>query len=305
MTGHITGHITRGWLAFRGKIYPKGFLPRSLPRHRPPTPKTAHGAAHQKEYTADKLRTHLPVHHGPVIAKLGNTPSHSPSSTLANSLFSPLFQQLLAGETARQEDLPSTQAHAQERPQKGSQASVMAHLTPVFSPVSRAAAATVSTSASAAEVETLSPSLLARSAQSTLPTNSTAKKFPLGTAFDGFFRESGERHGISPALLAAVARAESSLNPRAVSPAGAQGLMQLMPGTARELGVRDPFHPAQAIEGAARYLSAQLHRFGSVEKALAAYNAGPGNVLKYQGVPPFSETEKYIARITTMLKGTA
>ena len=93
-------------------------------------------------------------------------------------------------------------------------------------------------------------------------------------------------------------RAESGFNPRALSPKGAQGLGQLMPGTARLLGVRDAWDPAQNLEGAVRYFAAQLERFGDVALALAAYNAGPHRVVQYGGVPPFRETRAYVARIT-------
>ena len=118
-----------------------------------------------------------------------------------------------------------------------------------------------------------------------------------GSAFSDLFATAGARYGVRPELLAAVARAESSLNPRAVSPAGAQGLMQLMPATARGLGV-DPFDPAQAVDGAARLLSQHLQRYGgSTELALAAYNAGPGAVARYDGVPPYRETQNYIRRV--------
>jgi soluble lytic murein transglycosylase-like protein len=96
-------------------------------------------------------------------------------------------------------------------------------------------------------------------------------------------------------------RAESGFNPRALSPKGAQGLGQLMPGTARQLGVRDAWHPEDNLDGAARYLSAQLERFGDVSLALAAYNAGPHRVVQYGGVPPFRETRAYVARITAAL----
>lgn len=124
---------------------------------------------------------------------------------------------------------------------------------------------------------------------------------PPGTPYAELFAAAGAEHGVSPALLTAVARAESNFNPRAVSHAGAQGLMQLMPGTARGLGVTDSFDPAQAVDGAARLLAGHLKQFGSVELALAAYNAGPGAVQKYGGVPPFRETQAYVAKIVKEL----
>ena len=97
-------------------------------------------------------------------------------------------------------------------------------------------------------------------------------------------------------LFRALVEAESSYNPTAVSPKGAYGLGQLMPGTARGLGV-DPRDPSQNLDGAARYLLAQLATFKDVDLALAAYNAGPHRVVEYSGIPPFSETRTYIARI--------
>ena len=110
------------------------------------------------------------------------------------------------------------------------------------------------------------------------------------------FATAAARHGVPAALLASVARAESGFDPRAVSPAGAVGLMQLMPSTARGLGV-DPRDPAQAVDGAARLLSSHLRRFGSTPLALAAYNAGPGAVERYAGVPPYRETQQYVQRV--------
>ncbi len=116
--------------------------------------------------------------------------------------------------------------------------------------------------------------------------------------YAGLFASAGARYGVDPALLSAVAKAESGYNPRAVSPAGARGLMQLMPGTAKSLGV-DAYDPVQAVDGAARLLADLLSDFGGrVDLALAGYNAGPGAVRKYNGVPPYSETQTYVRRVT-------
>lgn len=106
------------------------------------------------------------------------------------------------------------------------------------------------------------------------------------------------RHGIDPALLRGLIRAESNFDPNAGSPAGAQGLAQLMPGTAAALGVTNPLDPVQSIEGGAKYLSQQLKAFGGApELALAAYNAGPGAVKRHGGVPPYAETQGYVTRV--------
>lgn len=107
-----------------------------------------------------------------------------------------------------------------------------------------------------------------------------------------------QRNGVDPALLTGLIHAESNFDPNATSPAGAQGLTQLMPGTAASLGVSDPLDPAQAIEGGARYLRQQLDRFGGdASKALAAYNAGPGAVERFGGVPPYAETQAYVRKV--------
>lgn len=115
--------------------------------------------------------------------------------------------------------------------------------------------------------------------------------------FDEIIEDAAGKNGVDPDLVRAVVRAESGFRKDAVSRTGAQGLMQLMPATAASLGVSDPFDPAQNIEGGTRYLKSQIDRFGSTELALAAYNAGPGNVVKYGGVPPFNETKNYVSRV--------
>lgn len=110
--------------------------------------------------------------------------------------------------------------------------------------------------------------------------------------------EAAQRHGLSEALFSALVEQESGFNPRAVSSAGAQGLTQLMPGTARALGVTDPFDPRQSLDGGARYLAQMMQEFGGDTRlALAAYNAGPGAVRRHGGVPPFAETQAYVRRI--------
>jgi soluble lytic murein transglycosylase-like protein len=118
------------------------------------------------------------------------------------------------------------------------------------------------------------------------------------SAYDGEIQAAAQKYGLDPALLKALIRQESNFNPAAGSPAGAQGLTQLMPGTARSLGVTDPHDPTQAIDGGAKYLKQQLDAFGGdVEKALAAYNAGPGAVRKHGGIPPYAETQNYVKKV--------
>jgi soluble lytic murein transglycosylase-like protein len=119
---------------------------------------------------------------------------------------------------------------------------------------------------------------------------------PARVPYAAEIRRAARRHGISPALLAALVRAESNFDPRAVSSAGAQGLGQLMPATARQLGVDDPFDPTQNLDGAARYLAAQLDRFEDRQRALAAYHAGPERAAGSFAWLPVS-THTYVARV--------
>jgi soluble lytic murein transglycosylase-like protein len=110
--------------------------------------------------------------------------------------------------------------------------------------------------------------------------------------------DAARRHGVDPDLVLAVAGIESAFQPRAVSPKGAQGLMQLMPATARDLGVKDPLDPVANLDGGTRYLRDLIALYeGDLTKALAAYNAGPGAVARHQGVPPYKETQDYVKKV--------
>lgn len=132
------------------------------------------------------------------------------------------------------------------------------------------------------------------------PTAVRVENFPMLNHFDALLQEASHRHGVPFSLLKAVCVAESGMNPNAVSKAGAQGLMQLMPPTARDLGVTDSFDPAQNINGGARYLAAQYKRFHSYRLALAAYNAGPEAVKHHNGIPPFKETQAYVPKVMAL-----
>lgn len=120
--------------------------------------------------------------------------------------------------------------------------------------------------------------------------------------FDGIISEAARKYDLSPDLIHAVVRAESDYDQNCRSSAGAMGLMQLMPGTAAGLGVTNPWDPAQNVLGGTRYLRQQMDRFGDVTLALAAYNAGPGAVQRYDGVPPYEETQTYVRRVQQYLQ---
>lgn len=132
------------------------------------------------------------------------------------------------------------------------------------------------------------------------PNHVNTTTYPMLHSFDHIMRRASNETGLPVEFIKSVCLAESGMNSNAVSSAGAQGLMQLMPGTAAELGVDDPFNPEQSIDGGARYLAAQLERFGSHRLALAAYNAGPYNVIRHNGIPPFEETQHYVEKVMAL-----
>lgn len=135
----------------------------------------------------------------------------------------------------------------------------------------------------------------AASAEGRAPVRADAERLH---RWDSYIRAASQRYQLPESLLRAVIHTESNYYPQAVSRAGAAGLMQLMPKTAKALGVRDPFDPGQSVHGGARYLRLLANRYdGDMVLVLAAYNAGAGNVEKYGGVPPFAETRAYVRSV--------
>lgn len=149
--------------------------------------------------------------------------------------------------------------------------------------------ATVSHEISHPENLSVKPSLLT-------PANSTRMQRKL-EPFKPYIRAAAARYDLPEELIAGFIWQESRGNPRAVSHCGAMGLMQLMPETAKNLGVTNAFSPAQNIDGGAKYIRQMLDKFGKLDHAVAAYNAGPGNVMKFGGIPPFRETQDYVPKV--------
>jgi soluble lytic murein transglycosylase-like protein len=133
------------------------------------------------------------------------------------------------------------------------------------------------------------------------PTDPPADRSVLdGTPYAEIIASLSEAHGVNPMLVSALIQVESNYRPRARSSRGAMGLMQLMPSTVREYKVANPFEPKANIEGGIRHLKSLIDRFGVVDMALAAYNAGEGAVRKFKGIPPYRETRDYVARILSL-----
>jgi soluble lytic murein transglycosylase-like protein len=189
------------------------------------------------------------------------------------------------------------------------QLEAMLGLSPAGAPVSTTSATSAATGGSdfAARLASVTgaPATTPTGAAGATATTATGATSATGTAsgtgaatpYAAEIDAAAAKYNVDPALLRGLIRQESNFNPNAGSPAGARGLTQLMPGTAAALGV-DPSVPAQAIEGGAKYLRQQLDKFGNdPAKALAAYNAGPGAVQRYGGVPPYAETQNYVQKV--------
>ncbi len=135
------------------------------------------------------------------------------------------------------------------------------------------------------------------------PTTANVRKQAPTNEYNNLIEQAANKHGVDANLIHAIIKMESNYNPHAKSPAGAIGLMQLMPSTAKSLGVKDPYNVAQNIDGGTKYISNMLQaQNGDIQMALASYNAGPGNVKKYGGIPPFKETQNYVRNVMEYYK---
>lgn len=213
----------------------------------------------------------------------------------------------LAIEPTTTEGGPADAASASLRVQQLQTLLAQASSGPTTSFAEALTAASASPASSPAPAASPSPAVAntASNATYTPPATASPPASPASTAesagsstYDATIAQAAARYGIEPALLHGLIQQESGFDPNARSSSGALGLTQLMPGTASSLGVTDPLDPTQSIEGGARYLSEMLARFGgNTADALAAYNAGPGAVSQYGGVPPYAETQEYVNKV--------
>lgn len=176
----------------------------------------------------------------------------------------------------------------------------------------RTAAASASSTKGADFAASLNESTKALSSNSTDSNGSSASAQTTSSAstvsspqdYEAYFKEASETYGVATSILKSIAKAESNFNPSAVSKAGAIGIMQLMPSTAASLGVSNSYDARENIMGGAKYISQLLSRYqGNISLALAAYNAGTGNVDKYGGIPPFTETQNYVQKVLSYMNG--
>jgi soluble lytic murein transglycosylase-like protein len=173
--------------------------------------------------------------------------------------------------------------------------STPATAAPTASPASFSSALASATGTSNASFASLASPVGTQATTAPASATSTSSSLPAGTPYAAEITTAAQANGLDPALLAGLIKQESGFNPNAGSGAGARGLTQLMPGTAQGLGVDNVLDPVQSINGGAKYLKQQLDAFGGdTAKALAAYNAGPGAVQRFGGIPPYSETQNYV-----------
>lgn len=169
-----------------------------------------------------------------------------------------------------------------------------------FNPQPNIPAANAATVSSTQSTETAALSVPSSDAQSVSASVSASS----ATDLDAYFEEAAQKYNVDVKLLKAIAHAESNYNPNATSSSGAMGVMQLMPSTAKSLGITDAYNARDNIMGGAKVISDHLSRYdGDLSLALAAYNAGSGNVAKYGGVPPFTETQNYIKKVLSYYEG--
>lgn len=153
-------------------------------------------------------------------------------------------------------------------------------------------------------VSTIDTAAAVTSGSQTNATSSGNTSSSSSTSLDAYFEEAAEKYNVDVKLLKAIAHAESNFNPNATSSSGAMGVMQLMPSTAKSLGITDAYNAYDNIMGGAKVIAEHLANYnGDISLALAAYNAGSGNVAKYGGVPPFTETQNYIKKVLAYYEG--